>query len=85
MNGPKAMLVPAASATCGRDWEKGNEFEIAINADHSSMVKFSENDRDEYGKVSDVLHDFVQTAATVIGARLSSRACELHAAYPAFK
>ena len=35
------------------------------------MVKFSENDRDEYPKVADVLYDFIQEAKAVVEARFN--------------
>jgi hypothetical protein len=69
-SGPKVMLVDAASATCGRSWETGDNYVVSLDGDHSSMIKFSENDRDGYEKVRDVVQAFVKQANTVIRARI---------------
>jgi hypothetical protein len=69
-NGPKVLLVDPASATHGRPWETGDDYILSLDGDHSTMIKFSENDRDGYEQVCDVVQDFIQNAGTVIGARI---------------
>ena len=69
-SGPSTLLVNPASATCGRGWETGDKYIISLRGDHSNMVKFSENDRDGYEKVRDVLQDFITHADAVIKNRL---------------
>ena len=71
-NGPKVLLVNPASATHGRSWETGDDYVVSLDGDHSSMVKFSDNDRDGYEKVCDVIQDFTRNACTVIKARMQN-------------
>ncbi|KAI4145941.1 MAG: hypothetical protein LQ340_006105 [Diploschistes diacapsis] len=68
--GPKVLLVTPASATCGRYWEKGSDYLVSLPGDHSTMVKFSENDRDGYPKVREVVRNFVKEAEIVIKHRI---------------
>lgn len=42
------------------------------------MVKFSENDRDDYGKVLETLYEFTQVARAVIEDRLNTGIGKLH-------
>ena len=57
--GQTALLINPDSATCGRGWEIGFEYQFSLMGDHSSMIKFEENDNGNYEKVRDVLRDFV--------------------------
>ena len=69
-NGKMERLVSPESATYGRDWERGGDYVISINEDHSTMVKFAENDRDGFPKVCEVIEQFLYHAYGVIVARL---------------
>jgi hypothetical protein len=68
--GPAELLVDPASATCGRNWETGDDYKISLDGDHSTMVKFSETDRNGYPKVRNVIEDFVEHAIPTIKSRL---------------
>jgi hypothetical protein len=50
--------------------ENGDDYIVALDGDHSSMIKFSENDRDGYEKVREVIQAFVKDANTIITARI---------------
>jgi hypothetical protein len=69
-SGPKVMLVDTASATRRRPCDIGVNSIISLYGDHSSMIKFSESDRDGYEKVRDVVQAFMKNANTVIRARI---------------
>lgn len=45
---------------------------ISLDGDHSNMIKFSDNDRDGYEKVCNVLQEFVRDAGPVIKNRIQS-------------
>ncbi|MCJ1313277.1 hypothetical protein MMC25_006954, partial [Agyrium rufum] len=75
--GPRELLVSPASAASGRHWETGDDYNISLNGDHSSMIKFSENDRDGYEKVRHVVQDFTRNACPVIEARLQNASSTL--------
>ena len=66
------LLVDPASATHGRPWEFGDEYIVSLDGDHSTMIKFSGNDRDGYEKVCDVVQDLARNAVTVIEARIQT-------------
>ena len=68
--GPRRLLVNPASASQGRTWEVGDDFIISLNGDHSSMVKFSENDQNGYEKVLYVVQSLTSNANTAIEARI---------------
>ena len=54
---------------CGRPWESGSDFRVSLNANHSEMVKFAENDRDSHDKVFWIVEDYVTRACPVIHSR----------------
>ena len=70
-NGHCTLLVSPVSATCGRPWETSDEYVISLNGDHSTMVKFSENDRSDYPKVRDVLKSYINSAVPTIRSRMT--------------
>ncbi|MCJ1306899.1 hypothetical protein MMC25_000543 [Agyrium rufum] len=70
LTGPPTLLVDPTSATYGRPQEIEGDSIISINADHSNMIKFSENDHDDYWKVVGVLRDLIKHADIVIKDRL---------------
>ena len=70
-SGPRTLLVNPASASCGRPWERTDEYVISLNGDHSTMVKFSENDRSDYPKVCDVLESYTKSAVQTIESRMN--------------
>lgn len=70
-SGPRALLVSPFSATCGRPWETVDEYIISLNEDHSTMLKFSENDRRDYSKVCDVLESYLRSAVPTVRSRMN--------------
>lgn len=68
--GPRTLLVSPVSATYGRPWEITDEYIISLNGDHSTMVKFSRNDRSDYPKVCDVLERYIDAAVPTIRSRM---------------
>ena len=46
MNGPEVVLVDKDSATAGRHWENEPHHILSVNANHSDIVKFGDNDED---------------------------------------
>ena len=70
-SGSPKLLVSPFSATCGRPWETTVKYKISLNGDHSTMVKFSENDRIDYPKVCDVLESYLKSAVPTIRSRMS--------------
>ena len=69
-NGPPALLVDPVSATYARHWENTSEHKISLKGDHSTMIKFRENDRTEYPQIREVLERFTGRAFSVIKVRL---------------
>jgi len=69
--GPHVLLVSFDSATRGRPWETTNEYKISLKGDHSTMVKFSENDRSDYSKVCNVLKSYANSAVPTIRSRMN--------------
>ena len=65
-DGPPALLVNQASATYGRVWESGPDNVVPLFGDHSRMVKFAENNSQDYDKVLDILDRFLNRASQVI-------------------
>ena len=45
---------------------------MSLNGNHSDMVKFSENDRNGYEKICNVLKNFIKDAPSIIKARKNS-------------
>ena len=45
---------------------------MSLDGNHSDMVKFSENDRNGYEKICNVLKDFIKDAPSIIKARKDS-------------
>lgn len=45
---------------------------MSLDGNHSDMVKFSENDRNGYEKICNVLKDFIKDAPSTIRARKNS-------------
>ena len=70
--GTPALLVPPASASCGRPWETGAEYAISLNGNHSDMVKFSPTGLDDYVLVRDVLQTYIKDACSIIRSRLEN-------------
>lgn len=69
--GPRVLLVSPESATRGRPWETTNDYKISLKGDHSTMVKFSKNDRSDYSKVCSVLKSYVNFAVPTIRSRMN--------------
>lgn len=63
-------MVKPESAASGRKWETGDEYVMSLDGNHSTMVKFDENDRGGYEKVRYVLRDFTLHANSVVEARV---------------
>ena len=68
--GPRTLLVSPGSATCGRPWETTDEYIIALNGDHSTMVKFSKHDDRDCARVRDVLKSYINSAVPTIRSRI---------------
>ncbi len=68
--GPLALIVPPASASCGRPWETGAEYAISLNGNHSDLVKFHPTGLDDYVIVRDILQTFIKDARSVIKSRM---------------
>ena len=47
---------------------------MSLDGNHSDMVKFSENNRNGYEKICNILKDFVEDAPSIIKARKNSLA-----------
>ena len=71
-NGPPILLVNPDSSKGGRSWEIGDEYIISIDGNHFDMVKFVESGSDGYGKVLDVLREFIDLATGIIFSRLQN-------------
>ena len=71
-NGPLRLLIDSRSASHGRAWETGDNYIIRLNTDHSSMVKFTENDWDGYKKIQYILERFVKAVYLVINTRIGT-------------
>ncbi|KAI9892636.1 MAG: hypothetical protein M1814_001329 [Vezdaea aestivalis] len=69
--GPLAFLVSPSSAVCGRAWENNDDFVKSIDANHYTLVRFARNDRGDYLKVIETIHEFAQVAPSVIEARVA--------------
>lgn len=69
LDGPRKLLVGPSSAAYGRPWENGDDFIVALRADHRTMVKLSPYDREVYPKARNALQEFVKNAVSVIEAR----------------
>ncbi|KAI9889411.1 MAG: hypothetical protein M1814_005347 [Vezdaea aestivalis] len=65
LDGPLRLLVRPESAKSGRGQER-YEDHIGIGGDHSSIVKFRQNDRGDYQLVKDKLGELVKTAEELI-------------------
>ncbi|KAI9889394.1 MAG: hypothetical protein M1814_005330 [Vezdaea aestivalis] len=81
LDGPLKLLVRPESAKSGRGQER-YEDHIGIRGDHSSMVKFRQNDRADYQVVKDKLQELVEQAEDAIRLRLDSQTAELGSALP---
>jgi hypothetical protein len=74
MDGPPAILVGSSSATHTRPWETGVHSMIAINRNHSDLVKFKPYD-DDYEHVLGILKRFVEASSSMsIPRKLSTEA-----------
>ena len=63
-------MVKPESAASGRKWETGDEYVMSLDGNHSTMVKFNENDRGGYEKVRYVLREFILHANPVVEVRV---------------
>ncbi|KAI9891703.1 MAG: hypothetical protein M1814_002453 [Vezdaea aestivalis] len=72
LDGPPRLLVRPESAKSGRGQEQ-YEDHIGIRGDHSSIVKFRQNDRADYQLVKNKLREFVENAEEAIRLRFGSQ------------
>jgi len=68
MTGEPTVLVDIVSATHSRPWELEDRYILAINRNHSDLVKFSKQDED-YEVVLHHLRRFAGLAPKVVGDR----------------
>ena len=66
-----------------REGESRDDDTHPIDADHSQMVKFSQNNRNDYAKVCKVLRDYIDSAGTAVKRRFDQdrELCELQSVF----
>jgi hypothetical protein len=70
MNGDPMVLVDKDSATHGRPWEMDSRFIIAIDRNHSDLVKF-ERYSDDYERVLACIRLLLENSVDIVSRRFN--------------